>query len=134
MIAAYNWYVYEYRGDILNKEEFDKFATRGDSYLEQLTMGRYDDDGLPESTIKAVKMTECAIAEQCAREEAQSLEIASSLGAGTLASESVGAHSVSYRSAAEIQKASEEAIRSIVYRNLGMTGLLYRGITCIRRI
>ena len=134
MIADYSFYQDEYFGDMLTEEEFTKFATRGDSYLEQLTMGRYDDEGLPEATLKAVKMAECAIAEQCALEAKQSLAITESLGVGTLASESVGAHSVSYRSGAEIKKASEEAIRSIAYRYLGMTGLLYRGIQCIRRM
>lgn len=134
MIADYQFYQDEYFGDILTQEEFDKYATRADSYLEQLTMGRYDDPALPEEVIKAVKMAECAIAEQCAMEAKQSLAIYESMGAGTLASESVGAHSVSYRSGAEIKQASAAEIQALVNRYLGMTGLLYRGIPCIRRI
>ena len=134
MIADYQFYQDEYYGDILTQEEFEKYATRADSYLEQLTMGRYDDDGLSEDIVTAVKMAECAIAEQCAMEAKQSLAIYESLGAGTLASESVGAHSVSYRSGAEIKQASMAEIKAIVNRYLGMTGLLYRGIPCIRRI
>ena len=134
MIADYQFYQDEYFGDILTQEDFDKYATRADSYLEQLTMGRYDDPSLPADIVKAVKMAECAIAEQCAIEAKQSLAIYESMGAGTLASESVGAHSVSYRSGAEIKQASAAEIKSIAYRYLGMTGLLYRGIPCIRRI
>ena len=134
MIADYGFYRDSYYGDFLTSDEFPKYATRADSYLEQLTMGRYDDEHLPEKVVTAVKMAECAIADQCKTEEVQKFAIAESLGAGTLASESVGAHSVSYRSGAEIKQSSEAEIRTIVDRYLGMTGLLYRGISCIRRI
>lgn len=134
MIADYAFYQDNYYGDVLSYDDFPKYATRADVYLEQYTMGRYDDEGLSESVVYAVKMAECAIAEQCATAEKQTNTIYESIGAGTVASESVGAHSVSYRSGADIRAAMEAEIKAIVNRYLGMTGLLYRGISCIRRI
>lgn len=131
MIADYEFYLSVYMSDVLNYDEFVKYGIRADAYLEQATMGRYDDPELPESVVNAVKMAECAITEQCATAGKQSIALADSTG--VLASESVGAHSVSYRSGAEIRQAADAEIKAIITRYLGMTGLLYRGIPCILR-
>ena len=135
MIADFTFYTGTYYGDIIENDiEYAKFATRADAYLEQYTMGRYDDQNLPEDVVTAVKMAQCAVAEVCKSADVQKAAIAESMGAGTLASETVGAHSVSYRSGADIKASAEMEIQSLINRYLGMTGLLYRGISCIRRI
>lgn len=124
MIADYQFYAETYMGDMLPEESFTKYANRADSYLSELTMGRYNNDSLSDSIKEAVKMAECACAEQI-----YIAEQAAAVGSNAaVASESVGRHSVSYRSGAEIQQQTAASIRQIVQRYLGITGLLYRGI------
>lgn len=132
MIADYAFYTDVYYGDVLTEDNFPKYAARADSYLESLTLGRYADDSLSASVITAVKLAECEVAEQCLlADEAATREFAAAAGDGVYASESVGAHSVTYRSGAELAAQAEARIRGIVTRRLGRFGLLYRGVSCV---
>lgn len=125
--ATYEFYTETYYGDVLDEENFDKYASRASDYIDRLTMNKaksYDDaDGL---LAKAC----CVAAEQLSAIHAARL----SAGSGELASESVGSHSVSYRSGVEVAAALEKDMRNLVESYLLTTGLLYRGIPCIRRI
>ena len=74
MIADYEFYRETYYGDQLTAENYPKYASRADSYLDELTMGRYACDRLPTETVEAVKMAECAIADLCLNLEQAQLQ------------------------------------------------------------
>ena len=125
MIADYEFYRETYLGDQLTEETYPKYALRADSYLDELTMGHYEDDCLRGKVLEAVKMAECAIADLCLNLEQASLQ---SDAAWKVQGEKVGNHSVTYRNNAEIAKQTEAQIRDIARRYLARFGLLYRGI------
>lgn len=123
--ADYNFYVTEFHGDVIPDEAFDKYAQRASDYLDYITMGKaksYDD------TTDALAKACCAVAEQ--------IDLADSVGvaAGMVASETVGSHSVSYRSGAEMKASLDASMLNAAQMYLLSTGLLYRGVPCIRRI
>ena len=130
MSASYEYYVATYHGEILTSQDFPKFVTRADSYLDYITQGRYTDSSLTTDVQNKVKMAECAIADQCYKIENANIRTASSQG--EIASESVGSHSRSYRSGYDTSKEAEAEIFNIARRYLGFTGLLFRGMLCTR--
>lgn len=123
MVADYEFYLSTFMGTALSEEEFPKCAVRADAYLNELTFGRFADDSLPDKVKEAVKMAECAVAEQY-----QVAEKAETAGAGVISSETVGEHSRSFRSGEEIQRQTDAKISRTAQRYLGWTGLLYRGV------
>ena len=125
MIATYEYYRDHYLGTLLTEENFPKYALRADSYLDELTTGRYAKDCLPAGAVEAVRMAECAIADLCLNLEKASLQ---SDAAWKVQSEKVGNHTVSFRNNAEITEQTEKQIRKTAERYLGRWGLLYRGI------
>ena len=128
MIANYEFYRETYYGDQLTAENFPKYASRADAYLDELTMGRYANDRLPAETVGAVKMAECAIADLCLNLEQAELQ---SDTAWKVEGEKVGNHSVTYRNYAEIAKQTERQIHEVAVRYLLRWGLLNRSIPCI---
>ena len=132
MIADYNFYRETYFGDLLTAENFPKYASRADSFLDELTKGKYECDRLPQKAVEAVKMAECAIAELCLNLEQAELQ---SDAAWKVEGEKVGNHSVTYRNNAEIAEQTEKQIRKVAERYLARWGLLFRGIpVCTRRM
>ena len=132
MIADYEFYRETYFGDLLTAENFAKYASRADAFLDELTTGRYKNDRLRAETLEAVRMAECAIADLCLNLEQASLQ---SDAAWKVQSEKVGNHTVSFRNSAEITEQTEKQIRKTAERYLGRWGLLYRGIPiCTHRI
>ena len=125
MIADYNFYRETYFGDLLTAENFPKYASRADSFLDELTTGKYECDRLPQKAVEAVKMAECAIAELCLNLEQAELQ---SDAAWKVEGEKVGNHSVTYRNNAEIAEQTEKQIHNVAVRYLARWGLLYRGI------
>ena len=124
--ATYDYYVTSYYGDVLTLDNFDKYATRASDYIDRITMNRaasYTRDD-------AVKKACCALAEQMSKAESAYAAV----GSGEIASESVGSHSVSYRSGAEVVASIDAEQQKIAVGYLANTGLLYRGVPCIRRI
>ena len=121
MVASYEFYRDVYFGEILTAEDFPKYATRADVYLNELTYGRYMDSSLPEATITAVKMSECAIADLCFTTEAESAV------SSAISKETVGDHSVTYRTGSDAAKTLSARIKETAERYLFPTGLLYRG-------
>ena len=125
MIADYEFYRETYYGDQLTAENYPKYASRADSYLDELTMGRYASDRLPTETVEAVKMAECAIADLCLNLEQAQLQ---SDAAWKVQGEKVGNHTVTYRNNAEIVQQTERQIVEIARRYLARHGLLYKGV------
>ena len=121
MISDYDFYQTEYFGKLLTSEEFPEYATRADAWLSELTYNRYCSPDLSESQLKAVKMAECAVADlwyQLQTEQASNPAISK---------ETVGSHSVTYRTGTEAASGWAARIYDTAARYLMTTGLLYRG-------
>ena len=121
MVADYSFYTGEYFGKLLSAEEFPEYATRADAWLSELTFDRYSSPDLSESQIQAVKMSECAVAELCYELQAEPVSDPS------ISKETVGSHSVTYRSEADAASGLAARIYDTAARYLMTTGLLYRG-------
>ena len=140
MSASFNYDQTVYHGNILTEQDFPVYITRADSYLEALTMDRVtpylaaDVSGLDESILKKVYFAECALAEQyqTIEESKKSVMVGYSENGGFLASETVGAHSRSFKSGYEVSKEAESGLYSVAAQYLAWTGLMYRGIPCTR--
>ena len=121
MISDFDFYQTEYFGKLLSAEEFPEYATRADAWLSELTFDRYSSPDLSESQIQAVKMSECAVAEICYELQAEPVSDPS------ISKETVGSHSVTYRTGAEAAAGLAARIYDAAARYLMTTGLLYRG-------
>lgn len=127
MYATYNDYVSIYYGNAIEADDFDKYASRASDYIDYLTMGKAKTfNDVDNALAKAC----CAIAEKIANADS----ITASVGVAEIASETVGSHSVSYRSSAELKAGLDAAMLAAAQMYLTSTGLLYRGVPCIRRI
>ena len=127
MYATYTFYTTVYYGNLIAEADWNKYASRATDYLDYITSGKaktYDDVN------GALAKACCAVADQIAVSES----ISSSMSVAGLASETVGSHSVSYRSESEIYASMKQAMLSAAQMYLTPTGLLYRGVPCIRRI
>ena len=121
MIADYDFYRNVYFGEVLTPEDFPKYATRADAYLDEITYGRYADPTLSEKTVTAVKMAECSVADLSYTTEAESTV------SSAISKETVGSHSVTYRTGSDAAKTLSARIQETAERYLFPTGLLYRG-------
>lgn len=125
MYADYNYYVANYFGSAISESDFPRLSSRASDYIDMITFGKaaaYVTD-FPQD--ESVKKCCCALAENYLIIE--KAKAASLTGNGELASESVGSHSVSYRSGADTASAAESEMKSICMRYLALTGLMYRG-------
>ena len=133
--AEFSYYKEFYAGTKITEEStFRHAAERASDYLDARTFGRLC-DGIPVEYTAQVKRCCCEMAEQI---YSVSLSAASAVtsGTGAKASESNGAYSVTYRSAADGIAAQlhgesaglEDVLQSIIGKHLGRTGLLYRGV------
>ena len=121
-VADYAFYRDEYFGSVLSEDAFPEYAQQADSYLNELTYGRYVSPYLSERVLYAVKLAECSIADIC-------FSYAQDSAADpVITKETVGSHSVSYRSSADIEKERLSRVKQIAIRYLLTTGLLYRGV------
>ena len=125
--ADYAYYTDEFYGDAIPEESFVRCAARASDYIDQITMNRAKDYvALHPDKSGPVKKACCALAEQYMQiSEAKARTM---VEGGEVASESVGGHSISYRSSIDTAAALEADLRKIVISYLGFTGLLYRGI------
>ena len=124
--ATYDYYVNTFYGDSLTADVFDKYAARASDYIDYITMGKaagYNDEN------NQLAKCCCALAEKFGAFDAEV-----SVAADAVASETVGSHSISYRSSADIKAGLDSALLAIAQMYLLSTGLLYRGAICIRRI
>ena len=120
--ADYAYYSGTFYGDLIPEESFDKYITRASDYVDRITMNR----AATYTADDAVKKASCAVADQFFRIHSARASIASA--DGELASETVGSHSVTYRSGVETAAALEAQLNSIATGFLANTGLLYRGV------
>lgn len=125
--ADYSYYMESFFGDLIPEEVFNKYAFRASEYIDRLTMKRAQGYMIQHPDDESVKKACCAAAEKF-------MMIANAKDAtagedGEIASETVGGHSVSYRSGLETAAALEAEMRREVESYLVLTGLLYRGIS-----
>ena len=126
--ASYDDYVNVYYGDAIQTEDdFIRYASRASDYLDRITMNRVSGYVEANPDDSAVKKAVCALADQYMMISYARASVTTSDGA--IASESVGSHSVSYRSGIETGAALEAELKKIAEGYLLMTGLLYRGIS-----
>ena len=121
MIADYAFYRDVYLGTVLSEDAFPRYAREADSWLDQLTYGKYASPNLSESVLQKVKMAECALAELCF---SMATDAASN---PSIEKETVGSHSVTYRGSTDSISGWSARIRETASRYLMSTGLLYRG-------
>lgn len=124
--ADYAYYVEQYGGDMLTDEQaFNSAAVKASRYIDRLTMNRAESYQLIHQDDTSLKKACCAGAEQYFLISKARASVADE--DGEISSESVGGHSVSYRSGLDTAAALEAELRIIVSSYLTMTGLLYRG-------
>ncbi len=125
--ADYAFYTDEFYGDAIQEDSYDRYASRASDYIDQITMNRAQDYVIlhPDKSV-SVKKACCALAEQYM--QIYNARTGAMADGGEIASESVGSHSVSYRSGLETAAILEADLRKIATSFLGLTGLLYRGI------
>ena len=122
MLTDYSFYKDVFHGDLLTEDNYEKYATRADAWLDQLTYGRYENPDLSESVLQKVKLSECALAELC-------FSIATDAASNpSIEKETVGSHSVTYRGSTDSISGWSARIRETASRYLMSTGLLYRGV------
>ena len=122
MIADYQFYRDVYLGSVLSEDDFPRYAREADTWLDQMTYGKYENPNLSESVLQKVKMAECALAELCF---SMATDAASN---PSIEKETVGSHSVTYRGSTDSISGWSARIRETASRYLMTTGLLYRGV------
>ena len=120
----YTYYTTTYGGSAISSAEFTAYANRASSYIDYITMDRAVSlmslvSPSPEetATITKIKNAVCAVADQ--------MKSYSMTGGGSISSESVGSHSVSYSTADRKVYAANTSSSVAMY--LAHTGLMFRG-------
>ena len=125
--ADYAYYTDSFYGEMIPEDAFPRCAMRASDYIDRLTMRRAQDYMILHPDDESVKKAVCACAEQYY--QIQNARAAAVAEDGEIASETVGGHSVSYRSGLDTAAALEADLRKIAESYLYTTGLLYRGIS-----
>ena len=125
--ADYAFYTGTFYGDLIPEESFEKYAARASDYIDRVTMNRAQNYVVFHPDDLSVQKACCAGADQYFM--ISKAKAAAASDSGELASETVGNHSVSYRSGLETAASLEAELRNVVESYLAMTGLLYRGIS-----
>ena len=120
----YTYYTTTYDGSAISVAEFTAYANRASAYIDYVTMDRAATlmrlvSPSPEETalISKVKNAVCAVADQFKNYDA--------IGGGSISSESVGSHSVSYATADRKVYAANVSNAAEIY--LAHSGLMFRG-------
>lgn len=119
--AEYEFYYNDYYGSKIDGEKFPRLAQKASDYLDYITLNKakqhVDDEKL--------KRCCCALAEiYMDIEQAESITTG-----GEIASESVGSHSVSYRSSADTITGLKAKLLDTAKMYLIGTGWFYRGVS-----
>lgn len=136
MYADYEYYSSQFGGSVVPEDLWVRAAGDASDRMDAATFGRLE-NGIPADHETKVKRCCCEMAEQI-----YSVSLAAVSAEGTAssmsakASESIGAYSVTYCSAADGIAAQlhgesaglEDVLQSIIGKHLGRTGLLYRGV------
>lgn len=126
-MAAYVDYAYyftTYGGTAIATAEFTEYANRASAYIDYVTMDRavslmslVSPSSEETALISKVKNAVCAVADQ--------LKSYDAIGGGSISSESVGSHSVSYATADRKVYAANVSNAAEIY--LAHSGLMFRG-------
>lgn len=116
--ADYEYYSQEFHGDRIPEDKFPAAARDASREIDYVTFGRLEAaDDIPDK----VKEACCAAAEVLYLTEDAALK-----AAGGISSEKVGELSVTY-SAGGTSGSAGGAVRDVIKKYLGNTGLMYRG-------
>ena len=120
----YTYYTTTYGGSAISSAEFTAYANRASAYIDYVTIDRAVSlmslsSPSPEETaqIAKVKNAVCAVMDQ--------LKSYDTTGGGSISSESVGSHSVSYATADRKVYAANVSNAAEIY--LAHSGLMFRG-------
>lgn len=138
MYADYEFYSTKYLGELVSEDDYPKYEMRARDELDYYTRMR-----IPfvkdENKMERVKMCECKLIDllfNYDQEFAKIKEYEDRTIEGVISSETVGKHSISYQKAslrnkADVEKERSKKIKELIYKNLFMTGLLYRGLSYV---
>ena len=118
-LVTYEYYVNDYKGNMLGESDFDYYARKASAEVNHATFGRLAEmeaADIPDEALDAI----CEVAEQYSRVD-QTTE------GGIVASANNDGYSVSFRDTGDAEY-QQKAVRSIIRKYLGCTGLLYRGV------
>lgn len=101
---------------VVDAASFNFYARQATQTIKQHTFNRVSDSNIPDE----VKMCCCELTELAYKEAIA--------GNVKVASEKVGSYSVEYKTAEQIAKEYIDKQAGSLYKWLGMTGLLYRGL------
>lgn len=131
MYADYQYYWSTFCGRSVNEIDWEELAPLASDFIDYITWGKAKDN----AELEAVKKCCCALVEQYNLIKATRTAASAKVTAeGIIASESVGAHSRSFRNGAEGTQAVselEKELANIAKRYLLPTGLLYRGVNYV---
>lgn len=114
--ADYTYYTETYKGAVIDAASFDLYAAKATQTIKLHTFNRINEDNIPEE------------AKMCCSELAEAVYKHDKIkDNGNIASEKVGEYSVSYADKEKTEQLYRSKCHEIIYRWLGMTGLLYRG-------
>lgn len=122
--ADYTYYATQYIGNAITEADFPRLAARASSFIDYYTGGK------AARSAETTKLADacCAIAEQYLVIE--KARMSASSANGEMASQTVGAYSVTYRSGVESAVSAQAELAHIAQIYLAGTGLLYRGGRC----
>ncbi len=128
-LVKYDYYKNSYGGSSIPESSFQKMAIKSSSKVNYYTQNRINEKNIDDN----IQNTACEIAELIYSQEMLKEKILAD--DKIKASETVGPHSTTYvnnKAFQEKQILSEKELEQecyrICYRNLALTGLLYRGI------
>ena len=147
MLTDYSYYKNVFHGDLLTEDNYEKYAKQADVWLNYFTNGAFAQieaqrswynlertgSGVTEPSCRyreasgygtCLDDAECAISDLCLSMETDAASNPS------IAKETVGSHSVTYRTGEKSDSLWREKIYGVISRYLMTTGLLYRG-TCL---
>lgn len=115
LIADYKFYTDTYHGK-MSQEDYDRLTVYAAAYLDELTMGRINED-LPAAVMTKANLALCAVADAYRLQEQ----------GGGVASETNDGVSVTYVAGSQV-KSEGRRLYEAAALFLGPTGLLYRGV------
>ena len=113
----YSYYTDTYKGSAIPETAFGNLILKAEGLVNTYTFNRISEI-MP--YMDKVKMCCCELAELISSHETE-------LGKGSITSEKVGGYSVTYADTEKIKAAFNTDTKSIMFKWLAMTDLLYRG-------
>lgn len=121
--VTYTYYTTTFLGTAISSADFNALALRASAVIDQVTFARAAaiiTATTPAATVDLIKMATCAVAEELQRQGSDG-------GTDGIASESVGAFSVSYTANSSKQMTAEAKQSKAAKLYLWSTGLMYKG-------